>query len=249
MTRYGRPLFAMLLICIMPDVWAQNDRIIMRTGEEIKGRLLSETPLGWQIVTSDGLVSIHPTAIQRMHISDPVRASRYYGLPSPDSPDMADVVLLPTEAFGRDLVEGLGAARKSIHILAYNINGWSSSPISDVFQILRKKAEAGVEVVVILEFGSSTDKRLAAMVMNFAEQLKTSGIQVRYLQEYMLQHKKIVLVDNQHAWVGSANLTAAAMASNDEMSARTSAPHIVAAAKADYERLFHRSKPADELKY
>lgn len=244
MNRYGFPLWAILLICMVPATWAENDRIIMRTGEEIKGRLLSETPLGWQIVTCNGLVSIHPTVIQRLHISDPVRASRYYGLPSPDSPDMVDVVLLPTEAFGRDLVEGLRAAQNSIHILAYNINGWSSSPISDVFQTLREKAEAGVEVVVILEFGSSTDKRLAAMVMNFAEQLNSSGIQVRYLQEYMIQHKKIVLVDDKLVWVGSANLTAAAMASNDEMSARTSAPQIVSAAKADYERLFHRSKPA-----
>ena len=229
--------------------WAQDDRIVMRTGEVVHGRLLAETPMGWQVASSNGLKTIPPTAIQRLHFADPVRAAKYVGLPPAHSPDLEDVVLLPTEAFGTDLVAGLQAAQKSIHILAYNIGGWTTSPIADVFRILKEKAQAGVEVVLVLEFGSGTDKRLAAMVMNFAEFLKLSGIQVFYLQEYKVQHKKVVVVDGEAVWLGSANLTAAAMAGNDEMSARTRAPKVVAAAVADFESMRKRAKPAEELKF
>ena len=240
-------LYSMLL---MPGVvWAQEDRVVLRSGEILHGRLLAETPMGWQVASSNGLKTILPNAIQLLHFADPIRAAKYYGLPSGNSPELEDVVLLPTEAFGNDLVAGLQSAQKTIHILAYNIGGWTTSPIADVFRILKEKAQAGVEVVLVLEFGSGTDKRLAAMVMNFAEFLKSSGIQVLYLQEYKVQHKKVVLVDGEVVWLGSANLTAAAMAGNDEMSARTRAPKVVAAAKADFDKMRKRAKSAEELKY
>ena len=230
-------------------VRAQEDRVVLRSGEILQGRLLAETRMGWQVASSNGLKTIPPNAIQLLYFADPDRAAKYYGLPPAGSADLEDVVLLPTEAFGNDLVAGLGSAQKSIHVLAYNIGGWTTSPIADVFRILKEKAQAGLEVVLVLEFGSGTDKRLAAMVMNFAEYLKSSGIQVLYLQEYKVQHKKVVVVDGQTVWIGSANLTAAAMAGNDEMSARTQASNVVVAAVADFESMRKRAKPAEELKY
>jgi hypothetical protein len=249
MKRHGMHGAWLILLVWTGYCRAQEDRIVMRTGEVVHGRLLAETPMGWQVASSDGLKTIPPTGIKLLHFADPVRAAKYYGLPPANSPDLEDVVLLPTEAFGTDLVAGLQAAQKSIYILAYNIGGWTTSPIADVFRILKEKAQAGVEVELVLEFGSSTDKRLAAMVMNFAEYLKSSGIQVLYLQEYKVQHKKVVVVDGTTVWLGSANLTAAAMAGNDEMSACTRAPKVVAAAVADFVSMRKRAKPAEELKY
>lgn len=230
-------------------VWAQEDRVVLRSGETVHGRLLAETPMGWQVASTNGLRTMPPNAILLLHFADPVRAAKYYGLSPSGSADLEEVVLLPTEAFGADLVDGLQSAQRSIHILAYNIGGWTTSPIADVFRILKEKAAAGVEVVLVLEFGSGTDKRLASMVMNFAEYLKSSGIQVLYLQEYKVQHKKIVVVDGATVWVGSANLTAAAMTGNDEMSARTQASNVVLAAVADFESMRKCAKPAEELKY
>lgn len=248
MRRYFHgPFLAILLLS--GAVWAQEDRIDLRSGETVHGRLLAETPMGWQVAGFNGLRTLSLSAIQLLHFADPVRAAKYYGLPPANSADLENVVLLPTEAFGNDLVAGLQTAQKSIHILAYNIGGWTTSPIADVFRILKDKAAAGVEVILVLEFGSSTDKRLASMVMNFAEYLKSSGIQVLYLQEYKVQHKKVVIVDGTTVWLGSANLTAAAMAGNDEMSARTCASNVVTAVVADFETMRKRAKPAEELKY
>ena len=76
---------------------------------------------------------------------------------------------------------------------------------------------------------------------NFGETLALSDIQVLYMQVYKVQHKKVVLVDDETVWLGSANLTLNAMAYNEEMSLRTSDMETVRQAAADFEQLRNRA--------
>ena len=61
------------------------------------------------------------------------------------------------------------------------------------------------------------------------------------MQEYKVQHKKVVLVDNETVWLGSANLTLNAMAYNEEMSLRTRDRELVRLASADFDELKERA--------
>ncbi|MGI6600082.1 MAG: phospholipase D family protein [Kiritimatiellia bacterium] len=89
--------------------------------------------------------------------------------------------------------------------------------------------------------------RLESPRIDVAEYLAGFGVEVRYMQEYKVQHKKLVLVDNQTLWIGSANLTTSAMAQNEEFNARTSAPQVLDAANKDFQGLWNLARPAGEL--
>ena len=156
--------------------------------------------------------------------------------------ESASVVFLPTPAFGKDLVAGVAKAQRYIHVLAYNMQGDTASQMTGAFfNTLREKAAAGVEVVIILEFGPGTNPRTKNTVKNFASSLSQSGIQVLFMQDYKVQHKKVVLVDNETVWLGSANLTLNALAYNEEMSLRTSDREVARQAAADYAEMRKRA--------
>jgi phosphatidylserine/phosphatidylglycerophosphate/cardiolipin synthase-like enzyme len=64
---------------------------------------------------------------------------------------------------------------------------------------------------------------------------------VLFMQDYKVQHKKVVLVDNETVWLGSANLTLNALAYNEEMSLRTSDREVARQAAADYAEMRKRA--------
>ena len=233
-------------------VWAkvlpETDRIDMRDGSQLEGQFLAETRTGWQFRSRDGtLHAVSPTAVRLVHFADPERARRFYGIPPPPNGVSVEAMLLPTESFGLDLLDGLRQAETSIHILAYNLSNWGAAPMADIFEVLKQKAQAGVEVRMVLEFGGGTSARLKNLVLEFAEYLAGFGVEVRYVQEYRIQHKKLVVVDNQTLWLGSANLTSSAMTQNEEFNVRTSASRAVVDAVRDIQSLWKIAKPAGEL--
>lgn len=225
-----------------------QDRILLREDRTwLKGRLVAETRQGYQFIDETGQMQVVPKeAVALLDWADPVRGAAFAELEKIRSwaglKETSPVVFLPTPAFGHDLVAGVAKAQKSIHILAYNMQGDTASEMTgEFFNKLREKAAAGIEVVMILEFGSGTNPRTKNLVRNFAEGFAASGIQVLYMQEYKVQHKKVVLVDKETVWLGSANLTLNAMAYNEEMSLRTSDKEVVRQAVADFEELRKRS--------
>ncbi len=238
----------MLAGCVGASESSRADRIEMRDGSQLEGQFLAETRMGWQFRERNGtLHAIAPSAVRLIHFADANRARSFYGIPARSVSERDEVMLLPTESFGRDLLTGLRGAEKSIHIAAYNLSNWGAAPMADIFETLKQKAQAGLQVRMILEFGSGTSERLKNLVLEFAEYLAGFGVEVRYMQEYKVQHKKLVLVDNQTLWIGSANLTTSAMAQNEEFNARTSALRVVDAANKDFQGLWNLARPAGEL--
>ena len=246
-------LFAMLagmVASVLPQAHAQTpqDRILLRHDQEwITGSLVAETRQGYQFIDEKGAMRVVPKEqVALVDWVNPAKGAAFAELYKMRAwaglKESATVVFLPTPAFGKDLVAGVAKARKSIHILAFNAQGDTASKMTgEFFNTLREKAAMGVEVVLILEFGSGTNPRTKNLVKNFGEHLALSNIQVLYMQEYKVQHKKVVLVDDETVWLGSANLTLNAMVYNEEMSLRTSDKEAVRRAAADFGELRKRA--------
>ena len=224
------------------------DRILLRHARAwIKGRLVAETRQGYQFIDERGMMRVVPReAVALLDWADPAKGAAFAELDKMRSwaglKESASVVFLPTPAFGKDLVAGVAKAQRYIHVLAYNMQGDTASQMTGAFfNTLREKAAAGVEVVIILEFGPGTNPRTKNTVKNFASSLSQSGIQVLFMQDYKVQHKKVVLVDNETVWLGSANLTLNALAYNEEMSLRTSDREVARQAAADYAEMRKRA--------
>lgn len=227
---------------------ARQDRILLRNDRTwIEGRLVAKTRQGYQFIDKTGQMRVVPKEnVALLDWADSAKGAAFSELDKIRSwaglNETSPVAFLPTPAFGEDLVNGVTKAKKSIHVLAYNMQGTTSSKITGAFfRTLREKAQAGIEVVLILEFGSGTSQRVKNRVKDYAEGFVRSGIQVLYMQEYKVQHKKIVLVDDETLWLGSANLTLNALAYNEEMTLRTRDKEVVRRAVTDFKELRKRA--------
>jgi phosphatidylserine/phosphatidylglycerophosphate/cardiolipin synthase-like enzyme len=104
-------------------------------------------------------------------------------------------------------VELLEGAETSIHMMIYQL-GWSS----DYVDILIEKAEAGLEVAVIMhdpDGSLSADNQDAQDQM--AADLSAAGVDFQYQpaefsDEYDFYHVKSVVVDRERAWLSTGNL-------------------------------------------
>lgn len=124
-----------------------TDRIELRDGSQLEGQFLAEARTGWQFRERNGsLHTVAPDSGRLVHFADPERSRRFYGISPISTAERNDVVLLPTESFGEDLLEGLRGAEKSIHILAYNLSNWGTAPMADIFETLKNenRVAAGV---------------------------------------------------------------------------------------------------------
>ena len=154
---------------------------------------------------------------------------------------------LPQSTFGADLLEGVKNARKSILIATYNMSEGLYGPLGEFYDVLRQKAQEGVEVAFVTEFGPGTSAFLKRAVLNFASTLATGGIQVRFMQDYKVMHKKLVVVDGETVWLGSANLTTAGLSISNESNVRVQNPEVARLAEEDFRRLFLQAKPLSDV--
>jgi phosphatidylserine/phosphatidylglycerophosphate/cardiolipin synthase-like enzyme len=161
--------------------------------------------------------------------------------------DSARAEFLPTEAFGDASLEAIAAARKRIWILAFYISGGLDPSIDAFYNTLRDKARAGLDVRIISEFGQGTPMPIRNGTANFTHTLLADGIQVGFIQEYRVMHKKVILVDDHVLFLGSSNLTGAGLTTSDEFNVRIESESMVRQAEADFLRLGKQMKSFEEL--
>lgn len=162
---------------------------------------------------------------------------------------LAKTVFLPQGTFGENLVEGVSQAKESILVTSYNMSAGLYGPLGDFYAALKQKAQEGVEVAVITEFGPGTSAFLKRSVLNFASTLLADGIHVRFMQDHKVLHKKMVVVDGQTLWLGSANLTTAGLALSSESNICVHDGAVAKAAETDFRKLFAEAKTMSDLKY
>lgn len=239
------------LILLLVDVPAWGDKIRLRDGHSMTGKIL--------MVKSDGYVfrentpprlmqTIPKAAVQTVHYDNPAQANKALGIKTAlrhikgaSSP----IRLLPTRPFGQSILKAVQAAKSSIWVSAYYISGSSTSPIKDFYATLQEKAKQGLDVIIVSEYGPGTSARVRESTFNFARELESSGIRVLFVTERRILHKKMILIDGQIALLGSSNLTMAGTLQSDEMNVEIRQPKFVAQMQKDFERIIARAHTAE----
>ena len=68
---------------------------------------------------------------------------------------------------------------------------------------------------------------------------------MRIVQEYLVMHKKVVLIDNDKVLLGSANLTGVGLSFSDEFSALIVSAPFANGVEADFKRLNQKAQPIE----
>lgn len=250
MTRNWRGLSLVLLA--LPFV-SLADEIRLRDGISMTGSILMVQSGGYVFRENSPSVpmqTIPKAAVQTVFYDDPAQADRVLGIRAAlrhTKSDPSFVRLLPTRPFGQAILEAAQNAQTSIWVSAYYISGSSTSPIREFYATLTQKAQQGLDVVVVSEYGPGTSARIREATYNFARELEQSGIRVLFMSGYRILHKKIILVDNRIALLGSSNLTMAGTLQSDEMNIEFRQPALVTQMRKDFERLFANAHPPGSI--
>lgn len=111
------------------------------------------------------------------------------------------------------ILSGIQEAKQSILLIIYTLTD------DKVIQSLRKKSEEGIDVWVICDAKASP---------HAASKL---GSKVRIVKRFAtgLMHQKILIVDEQRAWIGSANMTGESLRVHGNLIMAIYSPHLAAA--------------------
>lgn len=145
---------------------------------------------------------------------------------------------------GSTIKESLQQAKESILILTFSLSD------SDVIRILNEKAESGLKVTLVV------DKDHLTQVM-VAKHPTIEVVTRRHGEGHL--HHKILVVDHQEIWLGSANFTKAAFSSQDNFMVRFFSDELAALLeeevdvfRAQKSRVVHGPLPiifADQMLY
>jgi phosphatidylserine/phosphatidylglycerophosphate/cardiolipin synthase-like enzyme len=205
---------------------ASVDRLHLRDGSTVSGSILTQDRDGYRVMTSTprgpAVTNVAVGAVRYVEYATPANARRWLQADETaralGARTDARVTVLSTEPFGQAIVDAVRNARERIWIMAYYVSGSSQQPIRTFYETLKEKAQAGVDVRVLAEFGTSTPMPIRNATREFGAELEKSGIKMIYLTSARkAQHKKILLVDRDKVFLGSSNLTAAGTLSNDEL--------------------------------
>lgn len=99
------------------------------------------------------------------------------------------------------MFKAMAAAQKSIYLEMYIFSG-DTQATHNFLGLLRDKAKAGLEIVVVADaYGSS---KLTKETVN---ELRQSGVEFIYFSHWFRRtHRKILIVDNQTAFIGGVNI-------------------------------------------
>ena len=250
-------LFLLSAIVLARTASAQLDTFYLRDGSTLIGNVVGET--------ADAYRTLIQTPTAPIMTNVPVRAVRYvvYGTPQKaranldldrvarmlNARDPATVRFLPTEAFGEAVKGAVQSARSRIWILAYFISGGGHETIQAIYNTIREKARGGMDALVISEFGKGTPMPIRNATINYAHTLQDDGIKVRFIQEYRTMHKKVILIDRDKVFIGSANLTGFGVSYSDEISLLVQSEAFASQIEADIRRIHKQAQPIDELDY
>jgi len=253
------PLVAtILLLLFCTTAFAINpDRFFLRDGSTLSGNIVGETPDAYKTLIQNTrtpyMTNVPVKSVRYVIYGSPQKATKFLELDKAaralGARDSAKIRFLPTDAFGEAITEVVASARSRIWILAYYISGGSHPMIQHFYDTLLDKAHAGLDVRVISEFGNATPMPIRNGTMNFAHTLEDDGVLVRFVQEYRVMHKKLLLIDKDKVLLGSSNLTAAGVSFSNEFNVLIESESFARKAEADFKRLAKRAHPIDELDY
>lgn len=142
-----------------------------------------------------------------------VTASFFSAIPAWAARGVANVVFLANEEYLPVLLESLRDARQSIYIEVYLIRSGTSEghPVNRIVSALAAARKRGVPVRVLMDRHFEEDNEKAAAAF------KAAGVwDVQFDEEGVINHTKMVIVDDETLIVGSQNWTLSALAASNE---------------------------------
>jgi phosphatidylserine/phosphatidylglycerophosphate/cardiolipin synthase-like enzyme len=135
-------------------------------------------------------------------------------------------LLLPNREYYPHLKSFFRKAEKSIVGTVYLVKA-NNFPDNEPYDLLRELIAASkrnVQVEILLE--NSADKDLLESNRYAAQMLEKEGVQVRFDSTAIATHAKTFVIDGRYCFLGSHNLTHAAMSRNAELSIFLDSPEM-----------------------
>jgi phosphatidylserine/phosphatidylglycerophosphate/cardiolipin synthase-like enzyme len=132
----------------------------------------------------------------------------------------------PTRITRASLLLGIRDARASIVCSFYLFktgDGGNNQPRRIAEELIRAR-KRGIKVTVILEKSGRANDNLDTDNRHTAALLAQGGISVHFDSPQITTHSKVVVIDNRFIFLGSHNLTQAALRHNKELSVRIESP-------------------------
>ena len=134
--------------------------------------------------------------------------------------------ILADQDYADALLLGIRDARASIVCSFYLFKigeGGNNQPRRIAEELIRAR-KRGVTVTVILEKTGRDNDNLDTDNRHTAALLARGGVRVHFDSPRVTTHNKVVVIDNRHIYMGSHNLTQAALRHNKELSVRIDSP-------------------------
>ena len=135
-------------------------------------------------------------------------------------------LLLPNRQYYIQLKNSFRKAEKSIVGTVYVVkaNNFPDNEPSDLLRELIAASKRSVQVEILLE--NSEEKDLRESNRAAARMLQNAGVQVRFDNAAIATHAKTFVIDGRYCFLGSHNLTHAAMSRNAELSIFLDSPEM-----------------------
>jgi phosphatidylserine/phosphatidylglycerophosphate/cardiolipin synthase-like enzyme len=130
-----------------------------------------------------------------------------------------EIILLRDAAYHEALLHLLREARHRVDLsmFIFKITGSPQNRPAHIMRELIAAKTRGVEVNVLLE-RSERYEDLSGQNQKVADLLKDKGVKVTFADPRRTNHTKLIVIDGRYSFVGSHNLTHAALAHNNELS-------------------------------
>lgn len=146
---------------------------------------------------------------------------------------VTDVVFLTNEDYLPVLRESIREAKRTIYVEIYLIRTGPSDdhPATVLVSDLSAARKRGVQVSVLLDSHFKKDNE------NAASKLKAGGVwDVRFDDEAVTNHSKLVIIDDEVAILGSQNWTLSALRSSNESAVYVRSPAVISELKRKMRR-------------
>lgn len=156
----------------------------------------------------------------------PQLSRKKLSLPS-QTVEQCNVTILTNKDYYPVLKEHIQAAKKKIlgTVFLIHTTTHKDNEPSDLLKEFVAAQKRGVHVELVLDI-SGDDRDTKETNLHAGKYLQKAGVKVRYDVEAVSTHSKAFVIDDRYSFVGSHNLTHAAMARNSELSLLVDSPEI-----------------------
>jgi phosphatidylserine/phosphatidylglycerophosphate/cardiolipin synthase-like enzyme len=147
--------------------------------------------------------------------------------------------LLPNRDYGEALLQAVRNSRRDIRCsyFLFKISGARGNMPRRIAEELVRARRRGVDVTVVLERDNGRAGGVTADNRETAAFLTAAGVRVYFDSPSVVTHAKCAVIDGRYVFLGSHNLTQAALRHNNELSVVIDSPEMAAEVASYMDRL------------